>query len=157
MWRDLAFNSLGYTISRIALSLPKWILKRWALRREQLCSILRDVHAVFQADPELSTDINPWFVAETHSRSQRQSVAPNQVWPLMPVHANAVAQAVAEVFIVGAVTGVGNYFARGRVYRLALGAGLGRRQRGLLRPMHNLKILLHLVSGFSQHHGPADV
>src|SRR5258708_545510 len=83
------------------LSPPKRILQRRALRREQLRSVFGDVHVVFQTHTELAANINAGLVAETHIRGQQLRVAPDKIRPLVAVHADAVAQTMGEVLVIG--------------------------------------------------------
>ncbi len=50
-------------------------------------------------------------------------VAADEIGPLVHIHADAVAEAVGEVFVVRSVAGVGDDFARGGVDRSALDPG----------------------------------
>src|ERR1700682_6324914 len=105
----------------VDLSAPsKRFFQRRALRRKKLSASSGDVHAVFQAYAEFAADVDSGFVAETHPGGNRRGIAADQVGPLVSVHANPVAYAMAKVFVVGAVAGVGNDFASGSVHSLTL-------------------------------------
>jgi len=64
------------------------------MRREQLGAVLGDVHVVFEAHAEFAAQVHSWFIAEHHARREFQLVAAHQVWPLVSVHAHAVAEPV---------------------------------------------------------------
>src|SRR5689334_23685399 len=99
--------------------LAERLLQGRAGRGEQLGAFLGDVHAILQAHPELATLVHPRLVAETHARRQLALVAAHQVRPFMAVHADAVAQAMREVAVVGTEARVGDDLARGAIHRFA--------------------------------------
>jgi len=100
-----------------------------ALRRKQLRAVFRHVPIIFQSDAKFAANINPWLVAEGQIWGQRQSVSTNQIRPLMAVHTDPMSHSMRKVFVVRAVTGVGDYFARGGVDSLTLDARFCRSQR----------------------------
>src|SRR5258708_10262083 len=136
---------------------PKRLFQRRTLRRKELSALRSNVHAVFQAYAEFAADVATWFVAKTHRGRNRRGIAADQIGPFVSVHADSVANAMAEVFVVRAVTGVADDFARGCVHGLALGSGLRHRQRCGLRSMHNIEHFLHFVGRLAQNYSAADV
>src|SRR5581483_1392908 len=91
-------------------SLSKRILQRRALRREQLSSVLSNVHVIFEAHAEFSTDVDSRLIAECHSGTQLQRVSMNEVRPLVAIHANAMSEAMREVLVPWFVSCIGDYF-----------------------------------------------
>src|SRR5215468_3401821 len=100
---------------RRCLGLPKWIFYAPALRREQLRTVLCDVHIVFEPYAEFSADVDARLVAETHVGFQAESISTHQVGPFMAVHADAMAQAMGEVLVIWPIARVGDHLARGSV------------------------------------------
>ena len=115
------------------------------MRGEHLAAVFGDVPVVFETDAELAGDVDAGFVGEAHAWSQRSGVAANEIGPLVAVHADAVADAVGEVFIVGAVAGGGDDIACGCVDGLALHAGAGGGECGRLRLVDDVEDLALLV------------
>ncbi len=62
-----------------------------------------------------------------------------------------------EVFVIRAVTRVGDDLACGRIHSLCRNSGFGCGQCGRLRAMHDLKHLVHLLGGLAHYEGAADV
>src|SRR5271170_6713717 len=121
------------------------VFEAGALRGEHLAAVFGDVPIVFEADAELAGDVDAGFVGETHARGERGGVAADEVGPLVAVHADAVADAVSEVFVVGAVAGGGDDVARGGVDSLALDAGTSGGEGGGLGLMDDVEDLALLV------------
>src|SRR5580693_8718176 len=101
----------------------KGVFKRGALRGEHFAAVFGEVPVVFEADAELAGDVDAGLVGEAHAGGERGGVAADEVGPLVAVHTNAVADAVGEVFIVGAEAGGGDDVASCCVDGLALDAG----------------------------------
>ena len=89
--------------------------------------------------------------------SERGGVAADEVGPLVAVHADAVAEAVGEVVVVGAVAGIGDDLAGGGVDRVAGHAGTRGGKRRRLRAMDDVEDILHLVGGLAEDKGARDV
>ena len=70
----------------------------------------------------------PGSSEKAHAGGDEVGVAADEVGPLVHVHADAVADAVGEVFVVGAEAGVGDDVAGGGVDGLASGRRGGRRR-----------------------------
>src|SRR5689334_2975895 len=160
MSRNPAMPATGCVIMNayvVELSLSERIFERRALRCKEFSAVFSNVHIVFQADPEFSADVNPGLIAERHIRCKRQSIAADQVRPLVSVHSDAVTEPMGEVFVIRTVAGVCDHLARGRVHRLSLYSGLCGRECRRLRTMHDLKVLLHLVARLAKDEGAADV
>src|SRR4051812_14672564 len=102
-------------------------------------------------------DVNARFVAEGHIRLHRQLVATDKIWPLVSVHAHAMAQAMPEIFVVWAISRVHDDFARGSVNVLTRDARLRGLQRRILRAAIDVKNFLHLVSRLADYKRAADV
>ncbi len=111
------------------------MFERCAGRSKKLCAIRRDVHSSSKPNAKFAGQINTGFVAESHSGRQRKSIAANQVWPLVAIQADAMAEAVREVFVAGTITGVADYLARGGIDGLAFDARSGGLESGFLRPV----------------------
>ena len=95
---------------------------------EEFGAVFGDVHVVFEADAErfgVVGEIDAGLVGEGHVGGEGLGVAADEVVPLVHVHADAVADAVGEVFVVGAEAGGGDDVACGGVYGLHLRAGTG--------------------------------
>src|ERR1700690_2076119 len=99
----------------MVLRVPKRLLQRWTLRREQFGAVLQNMHVVFQSDAELSANVDSRLIAEGHLRLKFCRIAAHQIRPLVSIHAHAVSQAMREVFEVWAVARIGDYLARGRI------------------------------------------
>ena len=69
-------------------------------------AVFGDVPVVFEADAELASDVDAGLVGEAHAGGKGRGVAADEIGPLVAVHADAVADAVGEVFVVGAEAGV---------------------------------------------------
>src|SRR6202011_569481 len=121
------------------------MFEAWALRGEHLAAVCGDVPVVFEADAELAGDVDAGFVGEAHAGGERCGVAADEVGPLVAVHADAVAQAVGEVFVVGTVAGGGDDVAGGGVDSLALDAGMGGGEGGGLGLVDDVENFAGLV------------
>ncbi len=95
------------------------------MRGKHLPAGFDDVPVVFETDAELAREIDAGFVGEAHAGCEGRGVAANEIGPLVAVHADAVTDAVGEVFVVGAVACGGDDRARGSVDGLTLDAGAG--------------------------------
>ena len=95
-----------------------------ALRGEHLAAVFCEVPVVFEADTELSGNVDAGLVREAHSGGERGGIAADKIRPFVAVHADTVSDAVGEVFVVGAVAGGGDDIAGGFVDGLALHAGV---------------------------------
>ncbi len=85
-----------------------------------------DVHVVFEADAEglrVVGEVDAGLVGEGHVGLEGAGVAADEVVPLVHIHADAVADAVGEVLVVGAEAGGGDDVAGGGVDGLHLDAG----------------------------------
>ncbi len=61
-----------------------------------------DDPVVFEADAEFASDVDAGLVGEGHAGGERRGVAADEVGPFVAVHAaDAVTEAVGEVFVVG--------------------------------------------------------
>src|SRR5438128_1998963 len=109
------------------------------------------MHVVFEPYTELAANVDARLVAETHPRLGAKRSLPSehvvlhQVWPFVTVHADAVSEAVGEVFETGTVTGLDDDVARRGVDRFERGAGLRRYQRGVLGVADDVEDFVHLV------------
>ncbi len=75
----------------------------------------------------------------------------------MPVHADAVAQAVGKVLEARAKPGVADHLARGSIHLLGGQAGTSHVQRGFLGGVNHVEDLFHLVAGFAEYERARDV
>src|SRR5256885_1927803 len=100
----------------VELSLSKRIFERRALRCKEFCATFRDAHVIFQAHSEFAANINSRLIAECHVGRKRQSIAADQVRPLVSIHSDAVAHAMGEVFVIRTVAGVSDHLASRRVH-----------------------------------------
>ena len=121
------------------------MFEAWALRGEHPAAVFGEVPIVFEADAELAGDVDAGFVGEAHAGGERCGIAANEVRPLVTVHADAVAEAVVEVFVVGAVAGGGDEVAGGGVDGLTLDAGMGGGEGGGLGLVDDVEDLALLV------------
>ena len=69
----------------------------------------------------------------------------------------APAQQDRPATVIKTETRVVHHFARGRIHRIAESARPCRRQSRALSLMHNIENLLHLLGGFAENEGAADV
>ena len=102
---------------------------------EKLCRALGgDNHVVFAAQAEFTRNINSRLIRKGHARLENGLAASNQIGVLVAVEANAVAQAVGEELVVGAIAGAGDDRAGCIVHgaREASGASRVERSVGLL-------------------------
>ena len=76
--------------------LPKGIVDRWALWREEAWAVFGDVQTIFQAYAELAVDCDHRFVAETHAGGDLCFVAAYEIGPLVAVEPYSVAGAVRQ-------------------------------------------------------------
>ena len=131
-----------------------------ALRGEHFAAIVGDVPVVFEADAELAGDVDAGLVGEAHAGGEGRGVAADEVGPFVAVHADAVADAVGEVFVVGAVACGGDDVACGGVDGLALDAGMGCGERGglgLVDDVEDFACLSSLGRGVAEDEGAGDV
>src|SRR6185369_9016878 len=97
------------------------------------------------------------LVAERHVLYEWKLIAADQVGPLVTVHADAVAKAVREVFVIRSVTCVGDDLARGVVDTATRLPGSRRFVGSFLRTMNDVEDLLLLVGGLAHNEGATDV
>src|SRR5579863_2898842 len=97
------------------------------------------MHIVFEANAEFTADVDAGLVAEGHVRPEFDGIAAHQIWPLMPVHAHAMAQAMREVFVAGAIACISNHFSCSGIDRAAFHSWTSRCERRLLRPVHDVE------------------
>lgn len=116
-----------------------------------------DDPVVFEADAELADDIDAGFVGEGHAGFERSVVAAYEVRPLVAVHADAVAEAVSEVLIVGTVAGVGDHFAGGIINSVAGLTGFACSERSGLGFVNDVEDLLLFVGRLAKDEGARDV
>lgn len=133
------------------------IFERGALRGEHVASIGGDDPVVFEADAELADDVDSGLVGEGHVGFERKGVASDEIGPLVAVHADAVAEPMAEVLVAGAVARVGDDLAGGCVDGLAGGSGFACGEGGGLGLVDDVEDLLLLVGGFAEDEGAGDV
>ena len=137
------------------------VFETWALRCEHLAAVFGDVPVVFEADAELAGDVDAGFVGETHSECERRGVATDEVGPFVAVHADAVADAVGEVFVVGTEAGGGDDVASGCVDGLARYARVSRgksRGLGLVNDVEDFACLVEFGCGcVAEDEGAGDV
>jgi hypothetical protein len=99
------------------------VFKGRALWSEHFAAFFGEVPVVFESYAELAGKVDAGFVGEAHTGCQGRGVAADEVGPFVAVHADAVADAVGEVFVVGAVAGGSDEVACCGVDGLALYAG----------------------------------
>jgi hypothetical protein len=113
-----------------------------ALRGEESGAVFRDVHVVFEPNPEgfrVVGEVDAGLVGEAHIRFEEPGVAAHEVVPLVHVHANAVADAVGEVLVVRAEAGGGDDVAGRGIDRLHFNAGARGGESGSLGLMHDIE------------------
>src|SRR5882757_4517041 len=137
------------------------VFETWALRGEHFAAVFGDVPVIFEADAELAGDVDAGLVGEAHAGGERCGVAADEVGPLVAVHADAVADAVGEMFVVGAVAGGGDDVAGGGVDGLALDAGMGGGESGGLGLVNDVEDFAGLIEfgggGVAEDEGAGDV
>src|SRR6266478_3509094 len=121
------------------------VFEAGTLRGEHLAAVFGDVPVVFEADAELAGDVDAGLVGEAHAWGEWGGVAADEVGPLVAVHADAVAEAVGEVLVVGAVAGGGDDVAGGGVDGLALDAWTGCGESGGLGLVDDVEDFAGLV------------
>ena len=104
------------------------VFEAGALGGEEFGAGVGDDHAVFDADAELGVEVNAGFVGEGHAGFELGVVTAYKVGPLVHVEADAVAYAMEEEVVIGAVAGVGDDLASGCVDGLHFYTGAGRGQ-----------------------------
>src|SRR5437879_4140363 len=115
------------------------------------------MHIILEPDAELPANVNPRFVAENHIRGESRAVSANQVRPFVAIHAHAVSDAVREIFIVRSIARFGNDLARSGIHAATGLFRVSGFQRRTLGAMNDVEYFFHVVSGFAQNKGPADV
>ena len=143
--------------TRAAVRLWRRVVRGRGFGGEHVASVWGDDPVVFEADSELADDIDARLVGEGHAGFEDGVVAADEIGPLVAVHADAVAEAVGEVFVVGAVAGVGDDFAGGVVDGVAGCSGLACGEGGGLGLVDDVEDLLLLVGGFAEDEGARDV
>jgi hypothetical protein len=151
-WEDIFLGGSG---------LGEGVFEGGALGGEHLAAGLGDVPVVFEADAELTGEVDAGFVGEAHTRGERGGVAPDEIGPLVAVHADAVTEAVGEVLVVGAESCGGDDVASGGVDGLALDSGACGGEGGGLGPVDDVEDLAGLVKfregGVAEDEGAGDV
>ncbi len=127
------------------------------LRGEELRAVFGEEHVVFQADAEFAAQVDAGFVGKSHSGLEQGGVVADEVGPFVAIHADAVAEAVGEVGIVGAEASVVNDFAGGGIDRSAGKAGFGCGKCGGLGAMDDVKDVLLPVGWLAKGKAAADV
>jgi hypothetical protein len=97
---------------------------------EELGAVVGDDHVVFEAEAELVGDVDAGLVGEDHAGHHLLVVALHEVGPLVHVEADAVADAMVEEVVGGAVAGFDDDLAGGAVDDLHGDAGAGGGERG---------------------------
>jgi hypothetical protein len=133
---------------RAGLGVGEGVFEAGTLGGEEFGAVGSDVHVVFEADAEGLGgvgEVDAGLVGEGHVGFDEAGVAADEVVPLVHVHADAVADAVGEVLVVGAEAGSGDDVAGGVVYGLHLDAGTGGSERGGLGSMDDVEDALLAV------------
>ena len=136
------------------------VFEAGALGGEEFGSVFGDVHVVFEADAEgfgVVGEIDAGLVGEGHVGGQELGVAADKVGPLVHVHADAVADAVGEVLVVGAEAGGGDDAAGGGVDGLHFYAGTGGGEGCGLGAVDDVEDTLLAVGGVAVDEGSGDV
>ena len=80
------------------------VFETGTLRGEHFAAVFGDVPVVFEADAEFAGDVDAGFVGEAHAGGEGCGVAADEIGPLVAVHADAVADTMGEVLVVGTVS-----------------------------------------------------
>ena len=134
------------------LGVGEGMFEAGALRSEEFGAVFGDVHIVFETDAEgfgVIGEIDAGLVGEGHVGGEELGVAADEVVPLVHVHADSVADAVGEVFVIRAEAGGGDDVACCGVDRLHFDAGASGGEGGGLRLVHDVEYALLAVGGFA--------
>src|SRR5215467_6576874 len=82
------------------------MLERGGLAGHQFGATGSYHHDVFEPNPKFAGNVNAGFVAEGHRCFQLRLIAANQISPLVSLQANAVADSMSEVLIIGSESGI---------------------------------------------------
>src|ERR1700730_3484096 len=93
---------------------------------------LSNHHVIFTTHAVISNHVNARLVGERHRRLQNSAIAANEIGAFVPVHSDAMAEAMRKIFIARTHPRSGYYFSSRIVHRAALMASDGCRQSGLL-------------------------
>ena len=127
---------------------------------EEFGSGFGDVHVVFEADAEgfgVIGEVDAGLVGEGHVGGEELGVAADQVGPLVHVHADAVADAVGEVLVIGTEAGGGDDVAGGGIYGLHFDAWARCREGGGLGAVDDVEDALLTVGWDAVDEGSGDV
>ncbi len=127
------------------------------LRGEEDAAGFGEAPVVFEADAKLAGEVDAGFVGEAHAGGERGLVAAHEVGPLVHVHADTVADAVREGFIVGAEAGRGDDLAGGVVDGVAGNAGLSGGERGGLGAVDDVEDLFLPVGWLAVDEAAGDI
>jgi len=127
------------------------------LRGEHLSAVGGDDPVVFEADAELAGDVDAGLVGEGHAGEEWRGVAADEIGPLVAIHPDAVADAVAEVFVVGAEACIADDLAGCGVDGLTLHTGMRCGEGCSLGFVDDVEDLLLLVGGFAEDEGARHV
>src|SRR5262245_14713346 len=96
------------------------LVDRLAGLREEMCTGVVEVHAVFEPNAELAGDGDHRLVAEAHAWRHGCLVALHEVRPLVVLEADAMAGAMGQAgrLVSGSKAGVFDDLARRRIHRL---------------------------------------
>jgi len=125
-------------LSRDQNRLITWALDGLRLSRKQLRAVFRDDHDIFEPHTEFAGDVNSRLIAEGHSRFELRLIAAHQIRLLVAIHADAVTDAMREIFIAGAEACIDDHLARRCVHIFASRAGPRCLERRRLRPVFDV-------------------
>src|ERR1700679_730328 len=94
---------------------------------------------VFETNTELTRNINARLVGKTHTGSQRDRVATDEIRPLVHIHADAVAHPMGKIFVIRAIARGADHVTRCSVDGLTLNTRMSRGKRSSLRLMNNVE------------------
>ncbi len=107
------------------------------MRRQKLCGAVRhNDHVVFAAHAKFADNVDARFIRKSHARFEIGRAAFDEIGMLVPIEADAVSQAMSEIFIAWAVTGFDDDGASGIIHGAGKPAFASGVQCGVLRFTH---------------------
>lgn len=116
-----------------------------------------DGHYVFATEAEFVGDVDAGLVGESHIRFEDGGAGANEVGMLVAIEADAVAEAMGEEFIAGAVAGSGDDVAGSIVHGTGKFSGAGGIESSILGFADDFKNTLIFLAGFAEDAGTGDI
>ena len=116
-----------------------------------------DGHHVFAADAEFSGNVDAGFIGEGHAGFEDGFAGVNEIRMFVDVEADAVAEAVREEFVAGAVARGSDDAAGGIVHGTGKSSGAGGVERGILGFANGFEGSLNFFAGLAEDAGARHV